>query len=183
MQSRLSRVPFKARESIFTGNPDIYRGDIQSACPAALAECVMALEDCCEETYESEKLVRDGTRDLPRMSRVLDNERVFLLVDEGTIRRYKADLIDEVEPAINELIERAEQGLERMQKKESVLEAKLEAVQTRPAKPAIGTNVTHKLEIRRLQMLKKQREKLEEEARALEVEIQAMEASPRKRIR
>lgn len=46
-------------------------------------------------------------------------------MDEGTIRRYKADLIDEVEPAINELIERAEQGLERMQKKESVLEAKV----------------------------------------------------------
>ncbi|KAF4575226.1 hypothetical protein AB1N83_010647 [Pleurotus pulmonarius] len=70
-----------------------------------------------------------------------------------------------------------------MQKKESVLEAKLEAVQTRPAKPTIGTNATHKLEIRRLQMLKKQREKLEEEAKALEAEIQAMEASPRKRIR
>lgn len=29
-----------------------------------------------QQAYEAEKLVRDGTRDLLRMSRILDNERV-----------------------------------------------------------------------------------------------------------
>ncbi|KAJ8507066.1 hypothetical protein ONZ45_g10522 [Pleurotus djamor] len=163
-QSRQSKVPFKARESIFAGNPDIYRGDIHSSCPAALAECVMALEDCCEEAYEAQKIV-------------------FLLVDERTVHRYKADLIDEVEPAINELIERAEQGYKALKKRESALEAKLEAAQTRSTRPAPGNVTSHKLETRRYQMLKKQTEKLEREAKELEDEIRALESSPKKRRR
>lgn len=47
--SRLSRANLKARESIFTSGPDLYRGDIQARCPPDLEECVMAMEDCCEE--------------------------------------------------------------------------------------------------------------------------------------
>lgn len=50
--SRLSRANFKARESVFAGGPDLYRGDIQAICPPNLAECVMAAEDCCEEVRE-----------------------------------------------------------------------------------------------------------------------------------
>jgi DASH complex subunit SPC19 len=50
---------------------------------------------------------------------------VFLLVDESTVRRYKADLFDEVEPAINELIERADQGLKNLYKKDGVLQSKV----------------------------------------------------------
>lgn len=47
--SRLSRANLKARESIFAGGPDQYLGDTQARCPPDLAECVMAMEDCCEE--------------------------------------------------------------------------------------------------------------------------------------
>lgn len=47
--SRLSRANLKARESVFAGGPELYRGDIQALCPPNLAECVMGLEDCCEE--------------------------------------------------------------------------------------------------------------------------------------
>jgi len=46
-------------------------------------------------------------------------------VDESTVKQYKSDLTDEVEPAINELIERAEQGLRHLYKKESMLQAKV----------------------------------------------------------
>lgn len=46
-------------------------------------------------------------------------------MDEGTVRKYKADLADEIEPSINELIERAEQGLKLLMKQENVLEAKV----------------------------------------------------------
>jgi DASH complex subunit SPC19 len=55
---------------------------------------------------------------------------VFLLVDEGTVRKYKADLADEIEPSINELIERAEQGLKALDKQESVLQAKVSIFKT-----------------------------------------------------
>lgn len=46
-------------------------------------------------------------------------------MDEGTIQKYKADLADEIEPCINELMERAEQGLKTLYKKEGLLQAKV----------------------------------------------------------
>ncbi len=50
---------------------------------------------------------------------------MFLLVDESTVRRYKADLTDEIEPQINELLLRAEKGLQVLLKRESMLQAKV----------------------------------------------------------
>ena len=47
--SRLSRAHLKGRESVFAGGPEQYRGDTQASCPPDLEECVMAMEDCCEE--------------------------------------------------------------------------------------------------------------------------------------
>lgn len=47
VMSRLSRV--NPRESVFGAGPELYRREIQTICPPNLAECVMALEDCCEE--------------------------------------------------------------------------------------------------------------------------------------
>lgn len=47
--SRLSRANLRARDSIFASRPEQYLGDIQARCPPDLEECVMAMEDCCEE--------------------------------------------------------------------------------------------------------------------------------------
>lgn len=52
IMSRLSRANVKARESIFTSGPEQYIGDTQARCPPDLEECVMAMEDCCEEVYK-----------------------------------------------------------------------------------------------------------------------------------
>jgi len=46
--SRLSMLP-RPRESVFTGGFDPYRGDVNAVCPPNLRECVLAMEDCCEE--------------------------------------------------------------------------------------------------------------------------------------
>ena len=46
-------------------------------------------------------------------------------MDEGTVRRYKADLTDEIEPQINELLSRAEKGLQVLLKRENMLQAKV----------------------------------------------------------
>ena len=51
--------------------------------------------------------------------------QVFLLVDESTVRRYKADLTDEIEPQVTELLSRAEKGLNVLLKKESMLQTKV----------------------------------------------------------
>lgn len=109
------------------------------------------------------------------MNKILANERVFLLVDEGTIKRYKSELADEIEPAIAELIERAEQGLAGMLKKEAALQIKVENAKNRLRTVRGATTIAQKTEARQLQLLTKQRERLEEEVKALEKEVEELE--------
>ncbi|KAI0322529.1 Spc19-domain-containing protein [Amylostereum chailletii] len=171
---RFSTYP-KGRESIFSGGSEICREDAQAVFSPNLRECVLTMEDCCEEAHEAQQFLRNGTYDLPRMSRVLENERVFLLVDEATVRKYKADLAEEIEPQVTELIARAEKGLKALQKKESSLQTKVETAQTRPTSLAtVGTTAANKAETRKLQLLVRQREQLEEQLRHLESEILTM---------
>jgi DASH complex subunit SPC19 len=115
---------------------------------------------------------------------------VFLLVDEDTVEKYKADLSDEIEPQITELISRAEKGMKVLQKKHLALRTKVpdilylsyavvylvskstvqaETAQSKPQARSApgGAN-------RRLQMLVKQSERLEVQLRELESEIMTM---------
>jgi len=94
---------------------------------------------------------------------------VFLLVDEGTVKKYKADLSDEIEPQITELISRAEKGLEALQKKRLLLQTKVKTAQSKPQQPSASDGVN-----RRLQLLVKQRQRLEAQVRELEGEILEM---------
>ncbi|KZT05555.1 uncharacterized protein LAESUDRAFT_625224, partial [Laetiporus sulphureus 93-53] len=173
--SRLSVHPkYRPRESVFAGNPEQYRSDTNAVCSPFLRDCVLAMEDCCEEAHAAQEIIRQGTQDLPRMTKVLENERVFLLVDESTVRKYKADLTDEIEPQINELIARAEKGLQILLKKESLLQAKVEASAAQPSSRGgihMNTAGVSKLDVRRIQMLTRQRERLEDEVAALQKEI------------
>ncbi|KAI0732866.1 Spc19-domain-containing protein [Fomitopsis betulina] len=183
--SRLSVHPrYAPRESVFTSAPELYRSD-NAVCSPFLRECVLAMEDGCEEAREAQKVVREGTYDLPRITKVLENERVFLLIDEATVRRYKADLTDEIEPQINELISRAEKGLQILLKRESMLRAKVEStLSSRPSSRAtasINTTGMSKLDVRKIQMLARQREQLEDEAAALQREIDDMDLATMRR--
>ena len=54
--------------------------------------------------------------------------QVFLLVDEGTVEKYKADLSDEIEPQITELISRAEKGMKALQKTQHTLQTKVPVI-------------------------------------------------------
>lgn len=92
------------------------------------------------------------------------------MVGEDTVKQYKSNLADEIEPAISELIQRAEQGLAALEKKQHLLEAKVENAKVR-ARPPIATSAVQKLEVRRLQALTRQREKLEAQVQDLEKEI------------
>ncbi|KAH6914614.1 Spc19-domain-containing protein [Coprinopsis sp. MPI-PUGE-AT-0042] len=178
--SRLSRAPLKGRESVFHSGPEHYLGDTQAMCPPSLEECVMAMEDCCEETFEAQHLLRNGTKDFPRMSKVIQSERVFLLVTEGLVKKHQRGLADEMETTVSELITRAEQGLAALQKKEANLQSKLDsgAVTT---KPAGGMNTAQKSEARKVKLLTVQRESLEKQVQALEEEVMLLEAKARKR--
>ncbi|KAF9039675.1 hypothetical protein BDZ89DRAFT_1060820 [Hymenopellis radicata] len=159
--SRLSRANLKARDSVFNSGHDF-----KAICPPNLIDCVMAMEDCCEEARQAELLLRNGTYDYPRMIKVLRNERVFLIVNDGLVKSYKADLIDE----------RAERGLKQLQRKEAQLQNKVEALKSLPAKPATGTMAQHKLDQRRLHTLTKHHKHMQDELTALEAEVRALES-------
>ncbi|KAF7789404.1 hypothetical protein EIP86_000348 [Pleurotus ostreatoroseus] len=137
------------------------------------------MEDCCDEAHEAQEILREGTRDLPRITRVLANERVFLLVDESTVRKYKTDLTDEIEPQINELLSRADKGLKLLVKREAMLASKVKTVQqnNQAARSGMNTAGMNKLETRRIQMLVRQRERLEQELEELQAEVDALELS------
>ena len=51
-----------------------------------------------------------------------------MLVDEGTVEKYKADLSDEIEPQITELISRAEKGMKTLQKTQHMLQTKVPVI-------------------------------------------------------
>ncbi|KDQ64211.1 hypothetical protein JAAARDRAFT_187571 [Jaapia argillacea MUCL 33604] len=178
--SRFSIRP-RPRDSVFTGGAESYRGDSDAICSPNLYECVLAMESLCEEVNESQRGLRNGTRDLPRMAKVLDNEKVFLLVDEGTIRQYKSELTDEIEPQIHELISRAEKGIKGLYKRRDILQAKVEQAQSRPTSrltstsSTLTTTATAKLQTRRLQILTKQRQLLEADLHALQVDVDDLE--------
>ncbi|KAI0787131.1 hypothetical protein BC629DRAFT_1735284 [Irpex lacteus] len=135
------------------------------------------MEDGCEEAHEAQEILRQGTHDLPRISKILDSERVFLLTGESTVRKYKADLTDYLEPQLNELFTRAEKGLKTLQKQESMLQTKVEnSQQTKStARSTINTAGMKKLDVRRIQMLVRQREHLEEELNALQASVDALQ--------
>lgn len=119
-------------------------------------------------------LLRNGTSDLPRMTRILESQRVFTLVNESTVKQYKAALIDEVEPVINEMISLAENGLQSLVKKENQLQARVEAAGAKGRPEEGKTMAAQKLEQRRLNGLVKQRERLESELRQLEAEVEEL---------
>jgi DASH complex subunit SPC19 len=55
--SRLSTLP-RPRESVFASGIDSYRGDSNAVCPPNLRECVLAMEDCCEEVGDLDVIIR-----------------------------------------------------------------------------------------------------------------------------
>lgn len=178
--SRLSRANIRARDSIFAGSQDNHRVDVVSRCPPSITECIANLEDSCEEVNAAQEMIRQSTEDFPRIQRVLSSTRVFHLIDEATVKRYKKDVADELEPALNELLERAERSLSDLLRSASGLQAKVDEAQT---KPPAGASASQKLQARRLQVLKKQRERLEQELHVLETEVQRLEArTVRKRL-
>ena len=54
--SRLSTVP-KSRQSIFQSGSEQYTSDANATCPPNLRECVLAMEDCCEEVLHASEII------------------------------------------------------------------------------------------------------------------------------
>lgn len=182
LHSRLSTRPTSFRKSNITAiseHPPQFDDD-NSNYTANLRDCVLALGDCGKQAARAKRILHDGCADLPRIQRVVYHEKFFTLVSENTVREYKSDLREVIEPQVNELIERAEKGLRVLERREASLKARVETMSSRPASRLGGVNTTgmDRLEARKLQMLVSQRKKLEEELLMLEDEILNTERKP-----
>lgn len=49
-----------------------------------------------------------------------------MFVNESTVRKYKSDLTEEIEPQIQELVERAKKGAKALEKRRNALKAKVQ---------------------------------------------------------
>lgn len=58
---------------------------------------------------------------MPRLQRILVSDRCYELVSDDEIRAAQLEIQREVEPQIKELISRAEEGLEGLQRRERTL--------------------------------------------------------------
>ena len=94
-------------------------------CSMDLIGSVNALDEVCAEVFESQQLLRYGTYELPRTAKIVANQRVFLFVKESTIRQYKSDLSEEIEPQIVELLDRAKNGLRVLERRQKALQSKV----------------------------------------------------------
>ncbi|KAF9651699.1 hypothetical protein BDM02DRAFT_3184218 [Thelephora ganbajun] len=182
LHARLSTRPTSFRKSNITAVSEYppQLDDDDSNYTANLRDCVLALGDCGKQAARAKQILHDGCADLPRTQHVVHHEKYFTLVSETTVREYKSDLREVIEPQVNELIERAEKGLRVLERREASLKARADTTSSRPASRLGGINTTgmNKLEARKMQMLLSQRKKLEEELLVLEDEILNAERKP-----
>ncbi|KAF8528766.1 Spc19-domain-containing protein [Hysterangium stoloniferum] len=156
----------RPRESVFISGPVAQDND--PVCSPYIEACVAAALESCDKLYDAQCSLRRGVSDLPRMSKVLQNERLFVLINEGHAATYQAQLAGEIEPQINELVARAEKSVKHLERKENLLMTKLEAIQSRASSRASSVPA---MTTRKLDALTKQREALEKELEALNDEV------------
>ncbi|KZO97959.1 hypothetical protein CALVIDRAFT_596974 [Calocera viscosa TUFC12733] len=139
------------------------------------------LEACINATNQSTDTLKalledfnDGTGDLPRLTKVLENSRLFVLINEDVLRKYKAQLADEIEPQVGELIAKAEKSLGVLERREVQLQKKIEVHRSNgPAKPAAPAAAS-KAEERRAKLMAARRDRLMRELKALEDEVESL---------
>ncbi|EJU06192.1 hypothetical protein DACRYDRAFT_112942, partial [Dacryopinax primogenitus] len=168
------------RHSIFPGATGIGSGSKEADGPRPY---LPHLEACINATNQSTNTLKalledfkDGTGDLPRLTKVLENNRLFVLINEDVLRKYKAQLVEEIEPQVSELISKAEKSLGVLERREAQLQKKVEAQQNEGStKPAIPV-AANKGEERRLKLMAARRDRLMKELKALEEEVESLGA-------
>ncbi|KAJ9098283.1 hypothetical protein QFC21_004612 [Naganishia friedmannii] len=90
-----------------------------------LGSCVAATESSVDTIERSITNLEPGVTDLPRLTKVLANEHLYLLLPDPLLQEYKIELADSLVPQINTLVERAEEVIQRDEKKMKSLEERL----------------------------------------------------------
>ncbi|GAA5849539.1 hypothetical protein JCM8547_000489 [Rhodosporidiobolus lusitaniae] len=137
----------------------------------ALAACSAALATSCNNVQSAVEILDQGTRDLTRLAGIVQSRRAFDIVTEPEVIAAQRALANEMRPQIEELISRAEGGLEALKERERTLKAKLDkraAQSSRPDEPISASQGDLDALEQKLAELRQRKERLGREVELLE---------------
>ena len=98
---------------------------------ATIGAAVSSLRSSLSLLESSISILDEGVSDFPRLCKVLQTQRHFELVPEPTLRETQQSLVDEIAPAISQLVSTAENYVDQLARKEESLKARSELLEGR----------------------------------------------------
>ena len=98
---------------------------------ASLGPAVNSLHSSLALLNSSISILDEGVNDFPRLCKVLQTQQHFVLLPEPVLRDAQQSLLEEITPAITQLLSTAEAHIEQMARREQSLRARYELLQGR----------------------------------------------------
>lgn len=98
---------------------------------ASLGPAVSSLSSSLALLESSISILDEGVSDFPRLCKVLQTQQHFELLPEPTLREAQQSLLDEITPAIGQLLSTAENYVGQLSRKEEGLKARFELLEGR----------------------------------------------------
>jgi|SRR5271154_593933 len=98
---------------------------------ASLAPAVSSLRASLSLLSSSISILDEGVSDFPRLCKVLQTQQHFELLPEPTLREAQQSVLDEITPAISQLLSAAENYVVQLRRKEENLKARYELLEGR----------------------------------------------------
>ena len=98
---------------------------------ATLGPAVSSLRSSLSLLESSISILDEGVSDFPRLCKVLQTQQHFELLPEPTLREAQQSLVDEIVPAIDQLLSTAENHISQLERKEESLKARSELLEGR----------------------------------------------------
>lgn len=157
----------------------------------SLQGCVASLSASCNILESSLSTLDSGIADFPRLIHILKSTRHFELLPESEVLAAHQEIYGEIGPQRDELMKRAEKGIQALERREYSLRSKAELqevrlLQRRPTSnmaqtPAVGPDPTDEENDERVERLRQVRSKKERLAYTLK-RLQMEEQGRKNRI-
>ena len=98
---------------------------------SSLLPAVSSLRSSLSLLNSSISILDEGVSDFPRLCKVLTTQQHFELVPETELREAQQSLVDEIAPAIKQLLQTAETYVGQLGRKEESLKARFELLEGR----------------------------------------------------
>ena len=98
---------------------------------ASLGPAVTSLKSSLTLLESSISILDEGVSDFPRLCKVLQTQQHFELLAEPTLKEAQQSLVDEIVPAIHQLVSTAERHVNQLSRKEESLRARSELLEGR----------------------------------------------------